>query len=106
MYFIEALHDGTPWFLLAVFALLVTVAMNEAGAGSGITHHPFLTGSADAPEIPRATLFEWSPTSVTLTTPRRRMPREPLTLEFKPRLLGHWGTTPAQNLINNEREAT
>jgi hypothetical protein len=28
MYFIEALHDGTPWFLLAVFALLVTVAMN------------------------------------------------------------------------------
>ena len=58
MYFIEALHDGTPWFLLAVFALLVTVAMNEAGAGSGITHHPFLTGSADAPEIPRATLFQ------------------------------------------------
>jgi phosphoketolase len=34
-------------------------------------------------------------------------PRERLTLEpVKPRLLGHWGTTPAQNLIHNEREAT
>jgi phosphoketolase len=33
--------------------------------------------------------------------------RESLTLEHvKPQLLGHWGTTPAQNLINNEREAT
>jgi xylulose-5-phosphate/fructose-6-phosphate phosphoketolase len=35
------------------------------------------------------------------------LPREPLTLEHvKPQLLGHWGTAPAQNLINNEREAT
>jgi xylulose-5-phosphate/fructose-6-phosphate phosphoketolase len=74
--------------------------------------------------------------SVTLTSPRRRkaslfdsalkanwpaandlsvgqinvldspLPRGSLTLEHvKPRL-GHWSTTPAQNLINSEREAT
>jgi hypothetical protein len=35
------------------------------------------------------------------------LPRERLTFKpVKPRLLGRWGTTPAQNLINNVKEAT
>ena len=35
------------------------------------------------------------------------LPPQPLTLgHVKPQLLGDWGTTPAQNLINSEREAT
>jgi hypothetical protein len=41
MYFREALHEGTPWFMLAVFTLLVGLVMSVTVRGSGIARYPY-----------------------------------------------------------------
>jgi hypothetical protein len=56
-YFSAALHDGSPFFLFVVLAMLVALIQHEAGSNTGITHHAAHSGMgwADEPEVPRET---------------------------------------------------
>lgn len=59
-YFTTALHDGSPFVLSVVLALLVALIQQEAGSNTGITYHAAHSGMglADEPEIPRETMAQ------------------------------------------------
>ncbi|HEY6758517.1 MAG TPA: hypothetical protein VI318_03470 [Baekduia sp.] len=57
-FFIASLHDGSPFLVVVVLAMLVSLIQHEAGIGTGITAHPCPGGLADEPELPRETLAQ------------------------------------------------
>ncbi|HEY6777318.1 MAG TPA: hypothetical protein VI122_12495 [Thermoleophilaceae bacterium] len=42
MFLAQALHNGSPEFMLAVLALLATLVMSQTVSSSGIAQHPYV----------------------------------------------------------------
>jgi hypothetical protein len=75
MFFAQALHNGSPDFMLAVLALFAALVMSQTVTGSGIGQHPYVRpghGGELASDLPPESIGRPEIEPLLLRHPRNR----------------------------------